>query len=108
MFKHHSVTNDNAGTVSSIYQITKEDLYTCYETFYHPSNMTLFIIGNFDPHAMKEMIEENQKKKTIQKRQDIQRFFTDEPRHVAKSEYRIQMPASRPKMTITTKESVEL
>src|SRR5690625_1820906 len=107
MFKHHPVNIDIAGTVSSIYQITKEDLYTCYETFYHPSNMTLFIIGNFDPHAMMEMIEENQKKKTFQKRQDIQRFFPDEPRHVAKSEYRIQMPVSRPRMTIGIKESVD-
>src|SRR5690625_684043 len=36
MFKHHPVKNDIAGTVDSIMPITKEDLYTCYNTFYHP------------------------------------------------------------------------
>src|SRR5699024_10810498 len=35
---------DIAGTVQSIQAITKEDLYTCYETFYHPSNMALFVV----------------------------------------------------------------
>ena len=46
MFKKHPVNIDIAGTVESISKITKDDLYTCYNTFYHPENMTLFITGN--------------------------------------------------------------
>jgi predicted Zn-dependent peptidase len=40
-FKNHPVRYSIAGTVEDIKAITKEDLYTCYETFYQPSNMFL-------------------------------------------------------------------
>src|SRR5699024_5971178 len=46
MYVHHPVRIDIAGTVESIEAITKEHLYTCYETFYHPANMVLFVVGN--------------------------------------------------------------
>src|SRR5699024_10923918 len=49
LFHQHPVKIDIAGTVDSIQSITKDDLYTCYNTFYHPENMSLFIAGNFDP-----------------------------------------------------------
>lgn len=37
------------GTIADIKKTTKEDLMTCYETFYHPSNMFLIVVGNIDP-----------------------------------------------------------
>ena len=45
MYHHHPIKVDIAGSVESIYSITKDDLYLCYETFYHPSNMVLFVVG---------------------------------------------------------------
>ena len=48
MYHHHPVKIDIAGTVESIAPITKDMLYECYHTFYHPSNMLLFIIGPVD------------------------------------------------------------
>src|SRR5699024_1909753 len=47
MFHEHPVKIDIAGTVDSIAPITKEDLYNCYNTFYHPENMVLVVVGNF-------------------------------------------------------------
>ena len=41
--------------------ITKEDLETCYHTFYHPSNMFIVITGNFDSEEIMNVIKENQK-----------------------------------------------
>ena len=41
MYKVHPVHIDIAGTVESIGTITKEDLYTCYNAFYHPSNIAV-------------------------------------------------------------------
>ena len=34
MYESHPIRVDIAGSVESIYDITKEDLYLCYETFY--------------------------------------------------------------------------
>ena len=79
MFKNHPVNIDIAGTVSSISTITKEDLYTCYNTFYHPKNMVLFVIGNFNPDTMMATIEENQGQKNFPVLDGINRDIPDEP-----------------------------
>src|SRR5699024_7522647 len=52
---------------------TAQDLYDCYNTFYQPSNMTLFLVGNFDETAMISLIKKNQAKKTFSKTERIVR-----------------------------------
>ena len=47
-FIKNSIRIPTIGTKESIDTITKEDLYTCYNTFYQPSNMFLVITGNVD------------------------------------------------------------
>ncbi|MCE4957229.1 EF-P 5-aminopentanol modification-associated protein YfmH [Macrococcoides caseolyticum] len=56
MYHVHPVRVDIAGTVDSIQEITHETLYTCYNTFYHPENMVMFIVGNVEPYAIKDYI----------------------------------------------------
>lgn len=56
---------DIAGTVDSIAKITADDLYAAYNTFYHPSNMSLMVVGQFDPDEMLGWIESNQNAKTF-------------------------------------------
>lgn len=106
MFKEHPVNIDIAGTVDSIYTITKDDLYTCYNTFYHPENMIFFLAGNFDPSSMMELIEANQNGKTFQKMDEIKRQFPEEKMEVAKREAKQTMSVSVPKCTIGIKDSV--
>jgi len=57
MYKNHTVKNEIAGTVESIYKITKDDLYNCYNTFYHPSNMAVFVVGDLEKDKVFETIE---------------------------------------------------
>ncbi|MEN1969928.1 pitrilysin family protein [Lentibacillus sp. N15] len=109
MFQKHAVKIDIAGTVESISEITKDDLYTCYNTFYHPENMTLFIAGNFNPEQMMQLIKNNQAKKNFKKMDAIKRHYPTEPPEVAMAENTIVMPVSIPKCTVGIKESaVEL
>jgi predicted Zn-dependent peptidase len=103
MFEQHPVKIDIAGTVESIQQITKDDLYTCYETFYHPSNMVMFVTGSFEPEVMMNIIEENQSKKTFREADEIKRSFPDEPNHVAASVNELRMPVSTPKCLVGIK-----
>ena len=106
MFKNNPVNVDIAGTVESINKITKEDLYTCYHTFYHPENMRLFIAGRFNPEKMMGLIKENQASKEFKKMDNIERDYPIEPREVAMSTHQIKMPVSVPKCTVGIKESV--
>lgn len=57
MYKKHPVRVDIAGTVESISHITADLLYSCYNTFYNPSNMYICIAGNFDADKALEIIE---------------------------------------------------
>src|SRR5699024_9301911 len=68
MYESHPIRVAIAGSVESIYEITKEDLYLCYETFYHPSNMVLFVVGDVDVDHIYNVVtdHENQRDKTNQ------------------------------------------
>lgn len=65
LFKVHPVKHPVGGTIPDIVKITKEDLYNCYNTFYHPKNMFLVITGNVDVESTLNIIKENQSKKTF-------------------------------------------
>jgi predicted Zn-dependent peptidase len=103
MYKNHPVKIDIAGTVESIAQITKDDLYTCYETFYHPNNMVFFVTGKFNEKEMLSIIEENQLKKQFQPIDEIKRKFPNEPVEVAYKEREIIMPVATPKCLVGIK-----
>lgn len=91
MYVHHPVKIDIAGTIESISHITKDMLYECYNTFYHPSNMLLFILGPVDPEEYMAQIKENQSKKDYTNHSEIQRKFKAEPAHVNKEKQVLKM-----------------
>ncbi|GAE30817.1 EF-P 5-aminopentanol modification-associated protein YfmH [Halalkalibacter hemicellulosilyticus] len=97
MFHAHPVKIDIAGTIESIAPITKDLLYTCYHTFYHPSNMLLFIVGPVDPEKIMEQVKRNQHKKEFASPEDIKRYFDEEPHTVAKEHEVLNMPVQTPK-----------
>ena len=49
---------DIGGSIPEILKITKEDLYTCYNSFYSPNNMFVLVVGNFDVDRTIEIIRE--------------------------------------------------
>ncbi|MFC0558543.1 EF-P 5-aminopentanol modification-associated protein YfmH [Halalkalibacter alkalisediminis] len=104
MFHTHPVKIDIAGTIESISHITKDLLYTCYETFYHPANMLLFVIGPVDPEEVMAQVKKNQSQKEFSKLVEIERFFDEEPDTVAKEKNVITMPVQTPKCLMGFKE----
>jgi predicted Zn-dependent peptidase len=104
MYARHPVRIDIAGTVESIGQITKEALYTCYHTFYHPSNMVLFVVGAVDPEKIMQLIRENQAGKQFDPSPEIVRFYPDEPDQVVEARKEIHMAVAVPKCLFGFKE----
>ncbi|KGR86484.1 EF-P 5-aminopentanol modification-associated protein YfmH [Lysinibacillus odysseyi] len=103
MYHNHPVKIDIAGTIESIDKITAEHLYTCYNTFYHPSNMLLFVIGAVDPTEMMAFIEGNQNKKEFPEPAPLKRIFEKEPTGVAIKEREMNMDVQQPKVYIGLK-----
>lgn len=103
MYHNHPVKIDIAGTIDSIAKITKDMLYECYHTFYHPSNMLLFIVGPVLPDDLMEKIKANQKAKSFPEPVKIQRKYPEEPLAVAKKSSVIPMNVQTPKCIVGVK-----
>lgn len=96
------------GTIADIKKTTKEDLMTCYNTFYHPSNMFLIVVGNADPLevirvARKSDFNEQHKHDSQEK---IKIKEVKEPSKVFKEYEKIAMNVQIPKISINYKLSI--
>ncbi|MED3573347.1 EF-P 5-aminopentanol modification-associated protein YfmH [Cytobacillus praedii] len=103
MYENHPVKIDIAGTIESISHITKDMLYECYETFYHPSNMLLFIVGPVDQEQVMKMVKDNQDRKEYKELPDIKRKFEDEPVAVAQKKQVLEMNVQTSKCLVGIK-----
>jgi len=103
MFSVHPIKKSIAGTIDSINSITKEDLYECYNTFYHPSNMILVITGNFDEEEAIKIVRDNQSKKVVDKLGEIKVKKYDEPYKIVKEYEEKEMIVETPKISVGIK-----
>lgn len=105
MYHEHPVKIDIAGTVESIKQIDKDMLYKCYNTFYNPQNMVLFITGDIEFDKALEIIECNKNEKEIFDNQtNIKRIYPDEPIKIKNDYIEEDMGGSIPIFTIGYKD----
>lgn len=79
MYHNHPVKDDIAGTVESVRSTTKEQLLKCYEYFYNPSNMAVFVFGDVDPDHIFDLVESNQTDAFIQRKTTPKFIMPNEP-----------------------------
>jgi len=103
LYKNHPVKIDIAGTIESISHITKDLLYECYHTFYHPSNMLLFITGPVDAAKIMDLVRENQAKKDYKDQPEIKRKFPGEPLEAAVKKRVLEMNVQTSKCLVGLK-----
>ncbi|WML56751.1 EF-P 5-aminopentanol modification-associated protein YfmH [Neobacillus sp. PS2-9] len=103
LYQNHPVKIDIAGTIESISHITKDWLYECYNTFYHPSNMLLFIVGPVDPGKIMNQVRENQAKKDYKDQREIKRKFESEPTQAAEKKQVLEMNVQTSKALVGIK-----
>ena len=58
LYHRHSIRRNICGSKESISRITPSLLYSCYDTFYRPSNMVLIICGDVDDGRCLEIANE--------------------------------------------------
>lgn len=84
LFNEVPYYNKVVGSIDDIKSIKKEDIYVCYNTFYHPSNMKLLVVTNKKEEDILNLIKENQKQKIFSKPFNIKRKKYNEPLKVKK------------------------
>ena len=58
VYHKHPRRIDIGGSIPEVLKITKEDLYTCYNSFYSPNNMFVLVVGNFNVDETIKIIKE--------------------------------------------------
>ena len=106
-FVNHPIKIKVIGNHDSVYSITKEDLYTCYNTFYHPSNMFLVATGNVEPSNIINIVKDNMAKKEFHPKKKIKIKKYDEPNSVSKKHDSIKMNINIPKVGIGYKINIK-
>lgn len=103
MYKNHPIKIDIAGTVESIKKIDKETLLKCYNTFYHPSNMTIVACGDIESHEFFNIVENNIKKTDY--REPVKIIFPNETPEVYKKSIENRMQVNIPLFYIGYKDN---
>ncbi|MDO4282166.1 MAG: pitrilysin family protein [Clostridia bacterium] len=117
MYKTHPIRIDIAGTIDSISHITKELLYTCYNTFYSPQNMFFLVVGDVDVEKTVQRIENNIKKyekdyDNLAEKSQIEKYIELEDRQICEKRIEQKMDIHMPqlcigyKLDVVTKEEI--
>jgi predicted Zn-dependent peptidase len=104
MYVNHPVRIDIAGTVESINKITHEELYKCYNTFYHPGNMVLFVVGDLEYDKVMDVVRKTVKNGEEKMTHEIKRFYPEEPKKINQKEIVDHFPISIPMFNIGYKD----
>ena len=102
MYNKNNIKTDILGTVETISKITKEDLYTCYNTFYNLNNMFFVVVGDVDVEETIKLIEKELEKYDNGKRNipEITRFYEEEPVKINKERIVQNMDVFMPQICI--------
>ena len=84
MYFNHPIKNDIGGTVESVNITTKEELIKCFDSFYTPDRMLIFIIGDIDVDETFETVENLLTEKFMSKAKSPKLILPVEPKEVFK------------------------
>lgn len=105
LYEKNTIKVDTAGTVETISGINPEMLYKCYNTFYHPSNMVLTVVGDFEPEAILAEIKKRLKDNEV--RGEITRIYPEEKLEINKKYAEKEMEVSLPLFMIGFKDNIK-
>lgn len=100
MYDELPVKIDIAGTLPSISKITKDHLYLCHDTFYHPSNMVLIMVGDFNVDEAMEFVKDHQEARGSIKPLDVKRLLPVEKRDVVKPKHNLYLDVAETKVML--------
>lgn len=103
LYREHNVRINIAGTKETIAEITPETLYTCYRTFYHPSNMILTVAGRLTVDDVLTVVEKVFGKEE-QSISPIERVYPKETEALAEKNVSFSMEIATPMFTVAFKD----
>jgi len=106
LYHVHPVRNDISGSFESIAQITPEMLYCCYDHFYNHGNMSLFVTGDIDPHALFNHVEKITGSTVKKAAGRVKGIIPEEPESVHKKRIEEIKVVSQPQFALGFKDRI--
>ena len=103
LFSEYALKYDVGGTIDEVNRTTKEDLYLCYDNYYHPANMEFLVVGDVDPAEIINIIKENQNKKTFSEYKTPVSIYNDEKQKSVIKSDETKMDVNIPKAIVGLK-----
>lgn len=100
MYHNHPIRGDIAGTEESVKSITKEDLFLCFDSFYTPNTMSVFIYGDLEVEDTLALVENLQEPHFISKNETPLIVLPDEPYEVKEKSISCKMDVGNSKMLL--------
>lgn len=107
LYQRHPARIRVIGSIESINRITKELLYLCHDTFYHPSNMIVVVAGDVEFERVFDLVHKDMSERGYERRGPIERVIDDEPAEAAQPEVRHKMKVSRPHVLLGFKGNLD-
>ena len=95
LYSDHPLIYDIAGTEESVNSITADQILKCYEYFYTPQNMCVFIYGDVNPEQMFSLVDSLQSEDFKARREMPKVYMPEEPLKI--KEKRIEITGDIPK-----------
>jgi predicted Zn-dependent peptidase len=105
LYNTHPVRKDIAGSVESIAKITKDVLYQCYRTFYHPGNMAIFVIGDVTLEEVLEQVREVFAEENLTPTPEIKRVYPEEDTAINRQRVVQELAVSQPLLNLGFKDT---
>ena len=104
LYREHPFRLDIAGSVESVGAIATADLRLCYETFYHPANMVVTVVGDVDPERVLADVAASLDRHPRGPWRAPERLLPEEPAGVAAHRVEEAMGIARPMVAVGWKE----
>lgn len=96
MYFNHPIRKDIGGTVESVTNTTKDQLISCYNKFYTPDRMLIFIIGDVDVLETFDIIENSLTDEFKNRKKSPDIILPVEPKEVKEKYYEEEVDVSIP------------
>lgn len=93
LYEKNTVKKDIAGTAESIAEITEDTLNRCYDTFYHPSNMTLITVGKLSCESVAKLADKYIPVRPVRK---VERITQEEPEEINRQRVTQKLSVAKP------------
>ena len=107
LYREHNIRVNIAGTKETISHITPDVLYRCYNTFYHPSNMLLTVVGDVDEECVLDAVDAvlgTEKRERL----SIECRYPTETEAVEAEYTELSMQIAKPMLTFSAKDMTPL